>query len=101
MGHDDAQRPAKTGPATSASDPAPQAGTTATMNVYGTAAPPDSGTRAGLVLLYAPSYAQFSPAYLLSEKDLVIGRDPQSGICVPEQAVSRQHARIQDRKSVV
>ena len=42
------------------------------------------GTRAGLVLLYAPSYDQFAPAYLLSERDLVIGRDPACGICVPE-----------------
>ena len=74
--------------------------TTATMQVYGTPASPETsrGTRAGLVLLYAPSYTQFSPAYLLHEKDLVIGRDPSSGICIPEAAVSRQHARVHYRE---
>lgn len=66
------------------------------MHVYGAPAPPDGslGTRAGIVLLYAPSYTHFSPAYLLHERDLIIGRDPSSGICIPEAAVSRQHARI-------
>ncbi|NUP10314.1 MAG: sigma 54-interacting transcriptional regulator [Polyangiaceae bacterium] len=66
------------------------------MNRYGAQASPDlsRGTRAGLVLLYAPSFDHFSPAYLLSERDLIIGRDPSSSICVPEGAVSRQHARI-------
>jgi transcriptional regulator with GAF, ATPase, and Fis domain len=66
------------------------------MNRYGAQASPDlaRGTRAGLVLLYAPSYDQFAPAYLLSERDLIIGRDPSCGVCVPEGAVSRQHARI-------
>ncbi len=70
--------------------------TTASMQHFGAQANPDiaRGTRAGLVLLYAPAYDHFSPAYLLSERDLVIGRDPTSGICVPEGAVSRQHARI-------
>jgi len=69
------------------------------MNRYGAQASPDlaRGTRAGLVLLYAPSYEQFAPAYLLSERDLIIGRDPSCGICVPEGAVSRQHARIRFR----
>ena len=69
------------------------------MNRYGAQASPDMtrGTRAGLVLLYAPSYDQFAPAYLLSERDLVIGRDPSSNICVPEGAVSRQHARVRFR----
>ena len=69
--------------------------TTATMQAYGVAASPDRhGTRAGLVLLFAPSYTQFSPAYLMHERDIIIGRDPASSICVPEAAVSRQHARI-------
>jgi transcriptional regulator with GAF, ATPase, and Fis domain len=61
----------------------------------GVAAAPDRhGTRAGLVLLYAPSFTQFAPAYLLHERDITIGRDPSSAICVPEAAVSRAHARI-------
>jgi transcriptional regulator with GAF, ATPase, and Fis domain len=68
------------------------------MQVYGMAASPDKqGTRAGLVLLYAPSFAQFDPAYLLHERDLTIGRDPAAGICIPEASVSRQHARVHYR----
>jgi transcriptional regulator with GAF, ATPase, and Fis domain len=50
-----------------------------------------------LVLLYAPSFAQFSPAYLLHERDLIIGRDPAAGVCIPEASVSRQHARVHYR----
>jgi transcriptional regulator with GAF, ATPase, and Fis domain len=66
------------------------------MQIYGAAGSPDTkrGTRAGLVLLYAPTFSQFSPAYLLTDRDLIIGREPTSGICIPEAAVSRQHARI-------
>jgi transcriptional regulator with PAS, ATPase and Fis domain len=68
------------------------------MQVYGVAASPDRrGTSAGLVLLFAPTFTQFSPAYLLQERDLIIGRDPTAGICIPEAAVSRQHARIHYR----
>ena len=69
------------------------------MQVYGQPASPDAarGTRAGLVLLYAPSYAQFSPAYLLHERDLIIGREETASLCIPEAAVSRQHARIHYR----
>ena len=70
--------------------------TTAAMQEYGASASPDNprGTRAGLVLLYAPQYEGFAPAYLLSERDLIIGRDPSAGICIPEAAVSRQHASV-------
>ncbi|MFO0548278.1 MAG: sigma 54-interacting transcriptional regulator [Polyangiaceae bacterium] len=70
--------------------------TTASMQQYGTQGSPDNpkGTRAGLVLLYAPDFVSFAPAYTLSERDLIIGRDPSCGLCVPEGAVSRQHARI-------
>jgi transcriptional regulator with GAF, ATPase, and Fis domain len=50
-----------------------------------------------LVLLYAPSFQQFSPAYLLEERDLVIGRDPSAHLCIPEAAVSRMHARVHFR----
>jgi len=64
--------------------------TTAAMQEYGAPASPDNprGTRAGLVLLYAPSFEQFPPAQLLSERDLVMGREPGSGICISEGAVS-------------
>ncbi len=70
--------------------------TTAAMQEYGASASPDNprGTRAGLVLLYAPHFDQFEPSYLLSERDLIIGREAGSGICIPEAAVSRQHARV-------
>jgi DNA-binding NtrC family response regulator len=84
-------------PATVFRDAVPEAGarTTAQMNSFDAPASPDrKGTRAGLVLLYAPSFTQFEPAYLLTGRDLIIGRDPASGICIPEAAVSRQHARI-------
>ncbi len=79
-------------------DPNSHGPTTAGMQVYGSTAGPESrATRAGLVLLYAPSFEQFAPAYLLHERDLVIGREASCGICVPEAAVSRQHARIHHR----
>jgi len=50
--------------------------------------------RAGLVLLYAPNFEQLSPAYVFVSTELTIGRDAANLICVPEQAVSRQHARF-------
>jgi transcriptional regulator with GAF, ATPase, and Fis domain len=50
--------------------------------------------RAGLVLLYAPNFEQLSPAYVFVSTELTVGRDPSNLICVPEQAVSRQHARF-------
>ena len=53
--------------------------------------------RAGLVLLYAPNFEQLSPAYVFVSTELTIGRDPSNLICVPEQAVSREHARLYAR----
>ncbi len=53
--------------------------------------------RAGLVLLYAPNFEQLSPAYVFVSPELTIGRDASNLICVPEQAVSREHARIYAR----
>lgn len=66
------------------------------MQVHdGVAAPgADALTRAGLVLLYAPSFHQLSPAYLLTESGRVIGRDQAAELWLPENAVSRRHARI-------
>jgi transcriptional regulator with GAF, ATPase, and Fis domain len=58
---------------------------------------PSRATRPGLVLLYAPNFEQFYPSYVFSVPELIIGRDPSNPVCVPEQAVSRQHARIQAR----
>jgi transcriptional regulator with PAS, ATPase and Fis domain len=75
---------------------------TASMQLFGSPASPDGakkgGTSAGLVLLYAPGFDKMRPAYLLTSSEVTIGRDAeQSGIVVPEQAVSRQHARISYR----
>jgi transcriptional regulator with GAF, ATPase, and Fis domain len=53
--------------------------------------------RAGLILLYAPNFEQLSPAYVFVSPELTIGREASCLICVPEQAVSRQHARIYSR----
>jgi transcriptional regulator with GAF, ATPase, and Fis domain len=58
------------------------------------AGPADSPILPGLVLLYARNYEQFSPAYPFTKPAVVIGRDPGADVCVPEQAVSRYHARI-------
>src|SRR3954465_12622649 len=58
---------------------------------------PASKERAGLVLLYAPNFEQLSPAYVFVSQELTIGREASCLICVPEQAVSRQHARIFSR----
>src|SRR5881394_2359418 len=55
---------------------------------------PQPITRPGLVLLYAPNFEQLSPAYVFVSPELTIGRDAANLICVPEQAVSREHARI-------
>jgi transcriptional regulator with GAF, ATPase, and Fis domain len=71
---------------------------TGVSSSYNDAEPRDSipaqKERAGLVLLYAPNFEQLSPAYVFVSPELTIGRDPSNLICVPEQAVSRQHARF-------
>jgi transcriptional regulator with PAS, ATPase and Fis domain len=62
-----------------------------------TAPPSASLARAGhpgLVLLYAPEHEEFAPAHPFLGAELLIGREPTCHVCVPEQAVSRQHARI-------
>jgi len=55
---------------------------------------PDAPSKAGLVLLYARNFEQFQPAYPFHAPAVVIGREPPAEVCIPEQAVSRQHARI-------
>ena len=55
---------------------------------------PEAASRPGLVLLYARNFEQFQPAYPFYAPGVVIGRDATADVCVPEQAVSRQHARI-------
>src|SRR5439155_8516821 len=46
-----------------------------------------------------PCLVQYSGAnigrpYFLTEKEIFIGRDPRAGIQIPEQQVSRRHARV-------
>jgi transcriptional regulator with GAF, ATPase, and Fis domain len=55
---------------------------------------PDASSKPGLVLLYAPNFDSFQPAYVFHAPELIIGRDASNPVCVPEQAVSRHHARI-------
>ncbi len=55
---------------------------------------PEGASKPGLVLLYAPNFEQLEPAYVFDVPELVIGREVTNRICVAEQAVSRQHARI-------
>ena len=52
------------------------------------------GSSAGLVLLYAPEYHTLEPAYPLTTRQLVIGREQPADILIPQPAVSRSHARI-------
>ncbi len=55
---------------------------------------PEGMSKPGLVLLFAPNYTQFAAAYVFQVPELILGRDPTASICIPEQAVSRQHAKI-------
>lgn len=69
------------------------------MQLFGSEGTPEGarqgGPCAGLVLLYAPGFERMQPAYLLTSREVTIGRDAeQSDIVVPEQAVSRAHAKI-------
>jgi transcriptional regulator with GAF, ATPase, and Fis domain len=50
--------------------------------------------RPGLILLFARNFATLAGAYPFSSSELTIGRDLTNAICIPEQAVSRTHARI-------
>jgi predicted component of type VI protein secretion system len=71
---------------------------TGTSSAYGVAGDGElakgSASRPGLVLLYAPNFEQLAPAYVFDVPELTIGRDTSNPVCVPEQAVSREHARI-------
>jgi transcriptional regulator with GAF, ATPase, and Fis domain len=58
------------------------------------AAGPEATSKSGLVLLFAPHFDEFQPAYVFAAPELIIGRDAAASVCVPEQAVSRHHARI-------
>jgi DNA-binding NtrC family response regulator len=50
---------------------------------------------AGLVLLYAPNFAELPPVFALTGDPVVIGREPPpGGHLINQTAVSRTHARI-------
>ncbi|APR80913.1 Flagellar regulatory protein FleQ [Minicystis rosea] len=73
--------------------------TTQSMPVYeGGGRDGAQGTHAGLVVLYAQYFEQFLPAYVLREGGLLIGRDPDADLRVPGKAVSRRHARVEERE---
>ncbi|XYI02686.1 sigma 54-interacting transcriptional regulator [Sorangium sp. So ce1128] len=55
---------------------------------------------AGIVLLYAPDYELFRPAYPVFESGSVLGRDPSADVYVPTPTASRHHARIERRGGV-
>ncbi|MBK8256569.1 MAG: sigma-54-dependent Fis family transcriptional regulator [Polyangiaceae bacterium] len=70
------------------------------MEVVGGASLTDTpGSRAGLVLLYAPRFDVYQPAYALdpSQESPVIGRDSTAAIQIADSSVSRRHARIERR----
>jgi transcriptional regulator with PAS, ATPase and Fis domain len=54
-------------------------------------------SRPGLVLLYAPRFEELAAAYPFFTSEIVLGRDATCSICIPDQAVSRNHARIEAR----
>jgi transcriptional regulator with PAS, ATPase and Fis domain len=69
--------------------------TTGAMQEFGsTARGPGSGPVAGLVLLYAESWAQLPAAFPFKQERLVIGREPGVELALPVPAVSRRHAEI-------
>jgi transcriptional regulator of acetoin/glycerol metabolism len=56
--------------------------------------PDDAADDAGVVLLYAEGWEKIPPALALRSA-VVVGRDAvPTGLCVPQQAVSRVHARF-------
>lgn len=55
---------------------------------------PSEGPGAGLLLLYAETYAALPPLFPLRRGTNVIGREPPADLVVPVNAVSRTHAEI-------
>ena len=54
----------------------------------------EEDSRPGLVLLYAPRFEELAAAYPFFTSEIVVGRDPTCSVCIPDQAVSRNHARM-------
>ncbi len=51
-------------------------------------------SRAGLILLYAPHFDELEAAYPFFTSEVIVGRDAGCSICIPDQAVSRNHVRM-------
>jgi transcriptional regulator with PAS, ATPase and Fis domain len=51
-------------------------------------------SRPGLVLLYAPHFDELEASYPFFTSEVIVGRDAGCSICIPDQAVSRNHVRI-------
>jgi DNA-binding NtrC family response regulator len=71
--------------------------TTGAMQKVGISLDPSrsaEGRSAGLVLLHASEYAELPGAWPLPGPNVVVGRDPDSDLFLPVQAVSRVHAEI-------
>ena len=69
--------------------------TTGAMQEFGTTRRgPGSGPVAGLVLLYAESWARLPAAFPLRQERIVIGREPGVDLELEVPAVSRKHAEI-------
>src|SRR5262245_12966023 len=54
----------------------------------------EAHSQACLVHIY-PSGPNMGARYPLGKEDLVLGRDAECGICIPEASVSRVHMRVQ------
>ncbi len=71
---------------------------TGVSSTYEGEAPPSvtaaEEARPGFVLLYAPHFEELAAAYPFFTSEVIIGRDPGCSICIPDQAVSRNHVRI-------
>src|SRR5690606_24010079 len=69
---------------------------TGAMQQFRAAGPPGAEAKgqAGLVLLYAESFATLPPVFLLQGKKVVIGRDESADIRLDVSAVSRRHAEL-------
>jgi transcriptional regulator of acetoin/glycerol metabolism len=57
----------------------------------------DRATKPGLLVLYSAAHGQMPPAFVFRRDEVVIGRDGDVDVVVPDDAVSRRHATI--RKS--
>lgn len=68
---------------------------TGAMQQFPSSSPAVSGSGpAGLVLLYAETFAQLPAAWPIATSRVVVGREPPSDITIPVNAVSRVHAEI-------